>query len=62
VPEEPLRRFLNEIPTSFELGAEQVDSLVAIGRELLRNNADYQRLLASLRGQTALAAPKSAAP
>ena len=51
VPEGPLRRFLNEIPTSFALSAEQVDKLVATGRELLRNNPEFRRLLASLRGQ-----------
>jgi NTE family protein len=51
VPEAPLRRFLNEIPTSLALDAEQVDKLIATGRELLRSNAEYQRLLASLRVQ-----------
>ena len=50
VPDGPLRRFLNEIPTSFSLSTEQVDQLIATGRELLRNNADYQRLLTSLGG------------
>jgi NTE family protein len=48
VPEGPLRRFLNEIPTSFALDADQVDQLIATGRELLRNNAEFKRLLASL--------------
>jgi NTE family protein len=62
VPEAPLRRLLNEIPTSFALEADQVDRLIATGRELLRNNAEFQRLLASLRGPGATAAPKAAAP
>jgi NTE family protein len=48
VPEGPLRRFLNEIPTSFALDAVQVDQLIATGRELLRNNVEIKRLLASL--------------
>lgn len=49
VPDVRLRRFLNEIPTSFVLDKEQVARLIATGRELLRSNPDYQRLLASLR-------------
>ena len=59
VPEGPLRSYLNEIPTSFALGNEQVDRLIATGRELLRNNAEFRRLLASLQTQGALAAPAS---
>lgn len=50
VPEGPLRRFLNEIPTSFALSADQVDKLIATGRELLRSNAEFRRLLVSLQG------------
>lgn len=49
VPNVQLRRFLNEIPTSFVLDKEQVARLIQTGRELLRSNADYQRLLAGLR-------------
>lgn len=49
VPEARLRLFLNEIPTSFALSDEQVDKLIATGRELLRNNAEFRRLLASLQ-------------
>jgi NTE family protein len=44
------RRFFNAIPTSFSLSDEQVDRLIEAGRELLRNNPDYQRLLADLGG------------
>jgi len=44
------RRFFNAIPTSFSLSEEQVDRLVEAGHELLRNNSDYQRLLADLGG------------
>jgi NTE family protein len=49
VPEGPLRRFLNEIPTSFALSADQVDRLIVTGRELLRNNQDFRRLLTSMQ-------------
>jgi len=42
------RSFLNKIPTSFSLSDEQVDRLIAAGRELLRNNTDFQQLLAGL--------------
>jgi NTE family protein len=51
VPDEPLRRFLNEIPTSLALGEEQVDRLIDVGRQLLRNNAEYRRLVRDLDGQ-----------
>ncbi len=50
VPDGPLRRFLNEIPTSFALSDEQVDRLIATGRTLLRENPDFQRLVRSLGG------------
>jgi NTE family protein len=44
------RHFFNAIPTSFYLSEEQVDRLIEAGRELLRNNPDYQCLLADLGG------------
>ena len=62
VPDLPLRRFLNEIPTSFALDKEQVARLIVTGRELLRNSPEFQRLLASLRAQSRAAAPKEVAP
>jgi NTE family protein len=62
VSDSTLRRLLNEIPTSFALGAEQVDQLIATGRELLRNNAEFKRLLASLQEDAAQPKQKSAAP
>jgi NTE family protein len=40
--------YFNEIPTSFSLSDEQVDRLISAGRELLRNNPDFQRLLRQL--------------
>ena len=45
------RSFFNRIPTSFSLSEEQVDRLIKVGRELLRNNPDFQRLLADLGQQ-----------
>jgi NTE family protein len=41
-----VRAFFNKIPTSFKLSDEQVDRLIAVGRQLLRENPDFQRLLA----------------
>ena len=57
VPDGPLRRFLNEIPTSFALSDEQVDRLIATGRALLRENPDFQRLVRSLGGKVPAQAP-----
>ena len=42
--------FLNSIPTSFNLSDEQVDRLIAAGRQLLRNNPDFKHFLASVGG------------
>ena len=44
---------LARIPTSFDLGAEQVDELVAAGRALLRGNPEFRRLLEALGGKAA---------
>ncbi len=47
--EEPERRtFLNQVPTSFSLTDEQVDELITVGGELLRNHPEFHRLLADL--------------
>ncbi|MEA3276362.1 MAG: hypothetical protein U9Q81_13950, partial [Pseudomonadota bacterium] len=46
-------QFFNQVPTSFSLSDEQVDKLIAAGRELLRNNPDFQRFLAGLDGARA---------
>lgn len=40
------RRFINQIPTSFALTDEQVDTLIAAGGELLRNHPEFRRLMA----------------
>ena len=51
VPDLPLRRFLNQIPTSLALSAEQVDRLILAGRQLLRGNAQFLALVAGLDGR-----------
>jgi NTE family protein len=48
--------YFNSVPTTFRLSDEQVDRLIAAGRELLRSNPDFQRLLAGLKGRS-VAAP-----
>jgi len=45
------QQFFNLIPTSFSLSDEQIDRLILAGRELLRNNPEFQRLLADLGQQ-----------
>ena len=46
-----MRQLFNEVPTSFSLEPKQVDDLIFIARKLLRNNPEYKRLLADLRGE-----------
>ena len=47
---DPQRRaFFNNVPTSFDLTDEQVDRLIEVGGELLRENPEYRRLLADLK-------------
>ena len=40
--------FFNAIPTSFALKDEQVDKLIAAGRQLLREDPEFQKLLVDL--------------
>lgn len=40
--------YFNGVPTSFNLSDEQVDRLIQAGRELLRDNPDFQKLVADL--------------
>jgi NTE family protein len=49
IPDKSQREYFNTVPTSFRLTEEQVDRLKEAGRQLLRDNPDYQRLLAELR-------------
>jgi len=48
--EDPRERdFFNAIGTSFNLDDETVDRLIEVGRRLLRESPDFQRLVASLK-------------
>jgi NTE family protein len=51
IQEAERRRFFNQVPTSFKLSDEQVDQLIQAGREILRNNPEYRRLVADLGGR-----------
>ncbi|HSP17726.1 MAG TPA: patatin-like phospholipase family protein [Thermoanaerobaculia bacterium] len=43
------RKFFDDLPTSFALKSEQIDALLAVGPRLLRESADYQKLLTDLK-------------
>ena len=43
---------LSAVPTRFKLPQEQVDSMIAAGRDVVRNNETFQRFLQSLPGGT----------
>jgi NTE family protein len=49
IKEPDRQRYFNSIPTSFRLSEEQVDSLIAAGRELLRNDPVFHRMLADVQ-------------
>jgi len=49
IKESSLRQVFNMIPTSFYLFDDQVDELIEAGRQLLRKNPDFQRLLADIK-------------
>lgn len=51
IPDPEQRRFFNRVPTSFALSDEQVDRLIAAGRKIIRNNPEFQRLVADLGGR-----------
>jgi len=44
-PDPDERNYLKRLPTSFSLTDEAVDRLIAAGRQILRDNSDYQSLL-----------------
>ena len=46
-----LQKFFNAIPTSFALKDEQVDKLIEAGRQLLREDPEFQQLLVDLENQ-----------
>jgi NTE family protein len=48
-PEE--RAWFKNLPTSFELPRETIDRLRAVGRRLLAEDPEFQKLLKTLRGQ-----------
>lgn len=43
------RAYFNKVPTSFRLTGEQVDKLIEVGGQLLRDHPEFQRLLADLK-------------
>jgi NTE family protein len=48
-----LQEFFNNLPTSFELSKEQVDSLIRGGRELVRTNPEFMAFLKANHGALA---------
>ncbi|OUS01130.1 hypothetical protein A9Q81_10055 [Gammaproteobacteria bacterium 42_54_T18] len=46
-----IKRFFNSLPTSLELGKDEVNALVAAGGLLLRKNIDYQSLVMELNAK-----------
>jgi NTE family protein len=59
---EQQRHFFNNLPTSFSLTPEQVDKLKAAGRQLLKANPDFQRLVEKLSTPSPSSADATAAP
>jgi NTE family protein len=50
IPQPERRQYFNQIPTSLSLNDEQVDHLIAAGRELLLNHPDFRRFIHDLGG------------
>ncbi|MBX2838927.1 MAG: patatin-like phospholipase family protein [Gammaproteobacteria bacterium] len=48
IADKKTREYVNEIPTSLSLSEEQVDTVVQVGRDLLRTNEEFQRLLSDI--------------
>lgn len=48
------QEYFNKIPTSFTLTSEQVDALIAAGRESLRNNKSFQKMVQGLKTSCSL--------
>ncbi len=44
---------LNLMPTSFSLSDEQVDTLIATGAQLLRDNPEFRRMMADVAADSA---------
>jgi NTE family protein len=49
ISDEKERSYFKGLPTSFVLADEEVDELRAVGRRLLRDSPEFQKLLAELR-------------
>ncbi|MGB5261622.1 MAG: patatin-like phospholipase family protein [Gammaproteobacteria bacterium] len=50
IPQSGQRQYFNQIPTSLSLSQEQVDDLIAVGRELLLSNNEFQRFVRDMGG------------
>ena len=48
IPDAQRRLYFNQIPTSYSLTEQQLDDLIAAGRELLLSNAEFQRFINDL--------------
>ena len=48
IQEQEDRVFFNGVPTSFTLEKEQADKVIKLGKNMLRNNPEYQKLLHQL--------------
>ena len=48
LPDTGQRKFFQALPTSFSLSDEQVDKLISVGGSLLRENAQFRRLVTEL--------------
>ena len=46
-----LQKYFNSLPTSLELSNEEIDNLIAAGRNLLRRSGPYQQFIAKNNGQ-----------
>jgi len=57
IPQPERRHYLNQIPTSYSLTGEQVDDLIAAGRELLFSNTEFRRFIEDLGNDQQLKAP-----
>ena len=45
IPQSERRQYFNQIPTSLSLTQQQVADLIAVGRELLLSNSEFQRFI-----------------
>jgi len=50
VEDETQREFLNKVGTNFHISDEQADTLIAAGRQVLRESPEFQTFLTRIRG------------